>query len=222
MKLDPTSSKYVYNRGVAYFENHQDDLALADFGHALALNPKDELALEARAQVLLFRGDLAGAGKDFAAAAAASGDDPKVLQREAFAYDSAGRFEPEVAIWDRLIAKAPSADLLNFRCWARAQWGRDPALALADCDASLKLRPNSPATLDSRGLADLRLGRPDDAIKDYDGALAKRPSQPPSLYGRGLAELAKGAKAAGQADLDAAKSLDPQVAGAFDRIGMKP
>ena len=83
MKLDPAASRYVYDRGVAYFENHQDGLALADFDHAIALNPKDELALEARAQVLLFRGDLAGAGKDFAAAAAASGDDPKVLQREA-------------------------------------------------------------------------------------------------------------------------------------------
>ena len=222
MKLDPASSKYVYDRGVAYFENGQGDLALADFDHALAVNPKDELALEGRAEVFLFRGDLARAGKEFDAAATMSGDDPKVLEREGYAYDHAGRFEQEVAVWARLIAKTPTPDAYNRRCWARAQWGRDLPQALADCDASLKLRPDAPGTLDSRGLVDLRLGRLDDAIKDYDAALAKRPSQAPSLYGRGLAELRKGSTSAGQADLASAKSMSGDVAAAFDRIGVKP
>jgi tetratricopeptide (TPR) repeat protein/transglutaminase-like putative cysteine protease len=222
MKLDPAASRYVYDRGAAHFENHQDDLALADFDHAIALNPKDELALEARAQVYLFRGDLAGAGRDFEAAAAASGGDPKVLQREALAYDSASRFEQEVALWDRVVAKTPTAEAYNHRCWARAEWGRDLALALADCDASLKLRPDAAGTSDSRGLADLQLSRLDDAIRDYSTALSKHPDQASSLYGRGVAELRKGLKAAGQADMNAAKLLDAQVAEIYDRIGVKP
>jgi tetratricopeptide (TPR) repeat protein len=222
MKLDPASSKYVYNRGVAYFESHQDDLALADFGQALRLNPSDELALEARAQIYLFRRNTAQAKADFAAAARISGSDSKVLVREALAYDRAGLYDAEIGLYDQLIAKTPTAWLYNARCWARGQSGHDLPAALADCDASLKLKPDAAATFDSRGLVDMRLGRLDDAIRDYDAALALAPKQAPSLYGRGVAKLRKGDKQAGQADIDAAKTISANVGETFARLGLAP
>ncbi len=61
--------------------------------------------------------------------------------------------------------------------------------ALADCNEALRLAPNDPANLDSRGFTYLKLGRFEQAIADYDAALAHNPRDPGSLYGRGLARL---------------------------------
>ena len=222
IKLDPTSPRYVYNRGVAHLEALQDDLALTDFNQALHLDPSNELALEARAQLYLFRGDSAEARSDLAAAERLSGADSQMLDREARALERAGLYADALAAYDRAIAKSPSAQVYNDRCWARGESGRDLAVALADCDTSLKLSPNAYATLDTRGFVELRMGRFDDAIQDYDAALEKAPGRPTSLYGRGLAKLRRGARDAGLADLAAARLADPKVGAKFDRLGLKP
>jgi tetratricopeptide (TPR) repeat protein len=79
--------------------------------------------------------------------------------------------------------------------------------ALADCNEALRLAPDGPGTLDSRGFTYLKLGRFEQAIADYDAALARNPRQPSSLYGRGIARLRNDPEG-GRADLTAAKALD--------------
>jgi tetratricopeptide (TPR) repeat protein len=128
-----------------------------------------------------------------------------------------------IAESDALVAEAPGdAPLLNTRCWMRAMWGQELPTALADCDASLGIAPSAPATLDSRGLVNLRLGHLDEALADYNAALDKRPKVASSLFGRGLVKLRKGAEADGQADLAAARAIDSKVDTEYAGYGLVP
>jgi len=99
-------------------------------------------------------------------------------------------------------SRMPAA--LNGRCFARALLGTGLTQALADCNAAVKMRPNTAAYLDSRALVYLRQDELDKAIADYDAALRLAPRAPWSLYCRGLAKLRQGQSVEGQADLAAA------------------
>lgn len=225
IKLDPGSSKYVYDRGVIRLRMDQPETALADFDQALKLKPDDALALTARGQLRLLRKQDALAAQDFAAAIKASGSDRKLAKRIAEAYDGMGQYGREAPYWTLALEGASDderADLLNLRCFARAQWGRELDQALADCDAALKLKVDTPGYLDSRALVHLRQQRYALAVADYDAALARRPDLTPSLYGRGLAKLRLGRSVEGATDLEAARKRDPEVATEFGAIGLKP
>ena len=128
--------------------------------------------------------------------------------------------------FDVLLSHAPSdqrrLSLLDDRCWARAEWGRELDAALADCNAALALKPGSPAILDSRGFVQLRLGQYDQAIDDYDAALAIAPRMANSLFGRGLAEMFAGRTAEGGADIAVAKGVEPGVEARFAGYGVRP
>ena len=222
-QMEPKVSRHLYNRGVAHFEAGEDNLALADFDKALALAPDDRTALASRAEVYLFKADEARARADFDAALARAPGDRAILQRRAAAYDRTGRYEAAAGYYADLIARYPGdAGLLNARCWTVGKWGRALDTGLANCDAALKLSPDNPAILDSRGLVLLRMGRLDDAIAAYDAALRQRPGTPDSLYGRGMARLKRGLASDGGADLASAKALDPKIGAEFTAYGISP
>jgi len=85
-----------------------------------------------------------------------------------------------------------------------------------------EFQQQSPAFLDSRGLAYLRQSNYDKAIADYDAALRLRPKIAWSLYGRGLARQHKGMTAEARADIDAATALQPQIADMARKYGIGP
>jgi tetratricopeptide (TPR) repeat protein len=109
---------------------------------------------------------------------------------------------------------------LNSSCWRKATYNVALASALADCDAALKLQPDLPAVLDSRGFVLLRLGRYSESIESYDRALALRPGGSESLYGRGLAKKHLGKTAEAEADIAAAKAADQGVEKEFAGFGV--
>ena len=121
--LAPRDSEGFYNRGAARFENGDLDAALADFDKALALRPDDPLAHLARGQLMLQKGNLVAGRDDFAVAARLSRNDPAILRRESAIYDSASLYEDAVATLDILVSTAATPQLLNDRCWMRAEGG---------------------------------------------------------------------------------------------------
>ena len=222
-QLEPAVARHLYNRGVAHFEAGEDALALADLDRALAMAPGDTTALASRAEVYLFKGDEARARRDFDAALARAPADRGIQQRRAAAYDRTGRYEAAAGYYAELIARYPGdQNLLNARCWTVGKWGHALDSGLANCDAALKLAPDDPAILDSRGLILLQMGRFDDSIAAYDAALRQRPDTPASLYGRGMARLRRGLAADGGADLASAKALDPKIGAEFTAFGLSP
>jgi lipoprotein NlpI len=92
--------------------------------------------------------------------------------------------------------------------------------ALADCNEALRLKPNNPATLNSRAFVFLKMTQFDAAVSDYGAALALDPNQPFALYGRGLARL-KNEDPAGEADIAAAKAMQPDIGQEYSRYGIQ-
>jgi hypothetical protein len=66
------------------------------------------------------------------------------------------------------------------------------------------------------------MGQFDKAVQDADGALTADSKMASALFTRGVAKQRLGNAKAGDADLAAARSLDPAVEGKFTRYGERP
>src|SRR5262249_34815368 len=112
------------------------------------------------------------------------------------------------------------AEAWNNRCWARAIIGQLRG-ALADCNRSLALKPTLTDAFDSLAFAYLKMGRVRRAIPLYDAALRSNPEQASSLFGRGKAKLRTGDSAGGNADIEAARAIKPDIAEEFAGYGVR-
>jgi tetratricopeptide (TPR) repeat protein/predicted aspartyl protease len=227
-ELAPTESGFFYERGAAHWSNKQPDAALADFDQAIKLKPDNVDALIVRATLRAARHDPADAVTgDLEAADRAAPKESAVHIRIGNVYESLEQPAAAVDQYSKWIDSHPRDDLgmpaaLNARCWARALLGQELDRALADCNAAVKMRPDTAAFLDSRGLVHLRQTHYDKAIADYDAALRLQPKIAWSLYGRGLAKLRQGKAAEGQADIAAATAREPRIAARAAKFGLGP
>jgi tetratricopeptide (TPR) repeat protein len=110
---------------------------------------------------------------------------------------------------------------LNSLCYGLAGENMRLDRAIADCDASLKLRPNDAATLDSRAFTLMRMGRDADALAAYDAALKADPTVYTSLYGRGLVEARLGRGPDAARDTAAALAARPHMREDFAEMGIR-
>jgi tetratricopeptide (TPR) repeat protein len=193
----------------------------ADVEAALRLDPKSAEALRFSAALAIDESDFARAEKAIAALERVDPDSRSihVLRLQLLEKQNRGRDALQVA--NSFVAKNPTdAGALNERCWLKATMNIEIETALADCDASLKLAPNSAATLDSRAFTQLRLGALDAAISDYDAALKLAPDLPASLFGRAIARARKGDDKGARADLAQARKLNADIESRFAGFGV--
>ena len=160
---------------------------------------------------------------ELAARIKASPTDADGYRDRADAFALKGDYASALGDMDRAVALKPNdADMLNARCFTRAEANKNLPGALDDCNAALQLTPRDPPTLDSRGLVYFRLGQLDRAVADYDAALDVDRTIAPSLYVRGVAKRRQGDVKGGDADIAAAEKLDPSVAVRYARFGVSP
>jgi tetratricopeptide (TPR) repeat protein len=235
--LDPKQPRYLAQRAMAYLGDRRSDLAMLDVDQGLKLKPDDIDLLLLRVRLRFMTGELADVAElnaiDIQAAdrAATPQADSRATIGEGYAVlvEQGGKtnlYDRAIAQYDLWLKYHPDdhrvPDALNGRCYLRAVAGRDLDQALADCNRSLRLRPKAAATLDSRGLVQLRRGALAEAIADYDAALAIQPKIAISLYARGVAKQRKGDSTGGDADIAAAVAIKPEVAKTFSDFGIGP
>jgi tetratricopeptide (TPR) repeat protein len=188
---------------------------MADFDQALALEPNNFEALLARGAREARGGDLVKARQDLELAARQKTPDGRARLRVAQAYEGSKAYAEAIAQFDAIIAERSTDEMkvaaLNGRCWDRALMKQDLDRALNDCNQALRIAPRNPDVLDSRALVHLRRGELDLALADYDAAVREQPGAAITLYARAAARLQKGLKADSEADLAAAKKLDPRI-----------
>ena len=133
-----------------------------------------------------------------------------------------GNYESAVGNFDAVIRIHRLDDRsYHMRCWARAVIGRELRRALADCNEVLRLNPNNFHVFDARGFTNLKLGEFRRSIADYDTVLKFDPMRAASLYGRGVAKRNIGDSVGADADIGAAKTIEPEIAERFARYGVK-
>ena len=107
------------------------------------------------------------------------------------------------------------------RAWAyglEKKWSE----ALADYGEATRIASDWALVYNEKGLARLKMGKPDEAILNYDKAIRLDPHLAYAWYGRGLAKSARGQAAAAAPDFEQARKLDDGVDAVFERIGLRP
>ena len=209
-----------YRRGMAYDQKGDLDHAIADDTEAIRLNPREYVAYNNRGLAYQHKGDLDHAITDYSKAVELVPEMSPARFNRADAYNQQGNYASAVDDLTHVILREPrNAVAWNNRCYFRAIAGQLDD-ALADCNQSLKLEPNVPETLDSRGFTYLKMKKYDLAITDYDAAESAGGDKAPYLYGRGLAKRAKHDAAGAKEDIDAGVKLDPKIVEQFRKYGV--
>ena len=200
-------------------------LAMQDYEKALSIEPRNAVALSDRAALYASEGHFAMAIADLDTALDAYPDNASFLYNRGYAHFWRGNYDKALADYSAALAVAPTMVQARInRCLARLTVGRDLSAALADCNAAIDLDPGNPAAVETRGLAYLKLGKPDLAAADFAVVLDSDPNRPIALYGRALCRAidpltATLVQAAGE-DREAAMALDPGVGTSFARLGL--
>jgi tetratricopeptide (TPR) repeat protein len=183
------------------------------------VKPQEAKPQEAKSQHRMSAEDEAAITKQNEALRA-NPNDVDAYYKRGLVYASNGQFNQALSDFDQALRIEPNdPETLNNRCWTRAVIGELQG-ALADCDKAIALRPTADV-FDSRGFIYLKLGLLGRAIADYDAAIKREPKKALSLYGRGKAKLRNGDTAGGNADLAAAKSIQPDIAAEFEEYGVR-
>jgi tetratricopeptide (TPR) repeat protein len=151
--------------------------------------------------------------RDFDQAIRLKPDDAIAYSNRGYSYEMSRDYGRAIQDYDQAIRLKPdNAGAFHMRCRTRAVSNEKLDAALSDCNESLRLRPGDEGTLGVRGFVYFRMGNYDDAIADFDNRLKGEPKSADSLYVRGLAKRMRHDMAGGDADIAAAKNIDPKVA----------
>ena len=163
------------NRGNAYDDKGQNDLAIEDYDHAIAINPNDADALNNRGTSYRAKGKYDLAVLDYDQAIKLIPNNAKALSNRCFAKALADRLEQGLADCNESLRLRPGdANTLASRGFAYLKLKRYEA-ALADYDAALLIYPGNPYTLFGRGMAKRMTGNPSGGDADIVAAKATKP-----------------------------------------------
>jgi tetratricopeptide (TPR) repeat protein len=224
VKLDPNDFENFRQRALAHGRMQNYELAIADMTRALALQPQSVDMFIERGSLRFYNKDSEGGMQDYQAALNLKPNDSLLELRIARVHEAAGRVDEAVRGYDNWAAKYPKdAELptvLNDNCWLRVTKSTQFDAAIPICNASVKAKRTG-QTLDTRGMAWLRVGNNDKAIEDYKAALKIRPNNAWSLYGLSIAEARKGNLADAAKHRDAALGLQASIVEEFKKIGVE-
>jgi len=224
IKLAPSRIDVLNDRATAYFRSGKPDLAAKDIEAGLVIAPNDHRLLTRHAQVLISKGDKAGALANVDAAAATTPKGSLDAVSLVNLYTRLGQANRALALLDPVIDlhhdDSSYAGLLSIRAWNRALANTDLDRAQRDIDSALR-KANSPSgMLVTRALVEWRRKDYPAAIAAANAALAKSPKMAGALYIRALAQLDQGNRDAALADLTAARTLSPKIDTFYAAYGM--
>ena len=224
IRMAPEHATYYVARARARMADKQPDAARTDLDKSLSLEPKSLDALLLRAELRFVHKDGAGAAADLTVASALAPAGSIQARSIASLYvqlDQPVAALPMLDDWIRLHSEdALLGSALNERCWARGLSNQMLDDALKDCRKAIRRDGEKPDYLDSLGLVQLRLGHYPEAVKAYEQAVAENPHSAWSRYGLGLAKIRSGQTDAGNADLVAARALNPEIEARATKYGL--
>lgn len=170
------------NRGSAYLNNYQYDLALKDFSRAIAIDPKYPRAFSERAVVYASQGKFDLAMQDASHAINLDSNYYQAYVNRGVIYMWKRDFAMALKDFSHAIALNPNdAGIYADRSIIYNVNGKYN-LALQDLNIAFKLNPNQSGLLNDRGITYNNLGKYDLAIQDFDAALKQAGSDPEKIF----------------------------------------
>jgi tetratricopeptide (TPR) repeat protein len=167
------------------------------------------------------KNDLTSAVREYGASIKLNPKDPQAYNNRGAAHFQLGQFAPAVEDYTAALKIDPrDAAAYNNRALANFQLGKIDQ-AVQDYTSSIKLDPKYPGAYQSRGLIYLGQNKIDLAFVDFDTAVKLNPKSAESLFLRSAGFRKKGNAASANADLAAAKLLDPNIVSKMASIGLK-
>ncbi len=222
--LEPGNAGYFATRAKVHLARQERDAALADVDEALRLDPAQTEARLGRAYLRKGRAERDLALQDLDTLDKSLPPQSTLRESAAMLYDELGVPAQALNQWNQWIDSHPHdmglENAYDGRCHARFELGIELDKALDDCDQAVGANSKNASYATDRGWVYLRLGKLQKALADFDHALAIAPDRPWALYGRGQAHLGLGHAALGQADLAAARQVQPKIDALVQRTGM--
>ena len=212
VRLNPREAGLYAERAELLFRQHAYDLAVADCGKLLALDPGNAAVLALRGDCFAAQGSTGAALADYAKAFDAATEAPfkaDVLRRRASLQLDCEDYAQAVADCDAALALDPSL-VAAYRLRGMAHRGAgDLAAAEADLSLALEREADSPLTTLARATVRFDLGQVEGAVEDCTTALDRDPADARALTLRGLAHRRLGKHDEALADFTRAIQLSP-------------
>jgi len=210
IRLDPTFASAYNNRGAAYVDKGENELALADFNRAIRLDPSDPAPYHHRGRLYEDQEDHAKAVENYSEAIRlldpASPNLATAYSSRGFAYMKAEAYDSAIADFNQVIRLDPDpAEAYNNRGYAYAGKG-DYERAMKDYNEALRLDPDLAVAYANKGFAYARQGNYEMALAEYDKAVRLDSRY---VMSRGFAYNSKGDYAKAAADFEAYLLIDP-------------
>ena len=207
------------NRGNAYNDLNEHEMAIADFNAAIELKPDYAGAYSNRANAYTNIGDVDRAIADLDKAIDLKPDDARVFYNRGNAYKSKNDFDHAISDFNAAIRLKPDfAEAHNNRGIVYND-GAKQDLAIADFRKAIDLKPDYAEAYSSRGTSYYEKNNVDDAIVDYTKAIELKPNYTEAYNNRGLAYVKKGKVDDAIVDLSKAIDLNPNYADAYRNRG---
>lgn len=173
--LQASPSEGLYRlRGIIYRAEGKEDEALADFGKALAMQPKDPISLLQRAEISLGRGDVKSAKRDLGEAIRVEprvADTVAAVRVRCYIAVEEGRLPDAINDMNLIVQANPEDAFWALQLASLYVQDKRPRKAIELINDILKRQPKNAAALRTRADTWLGLGDHAAAIKDYQSAL---------------------------------------------------
>lgn len=173
IQANPSEGLYRL-RGIILRAEGKEDEALADFGKALAMQPKDPLSLLQRAEISLGRGDVKSAKRDLNEAIRVEprvADSVAAVRIRCFIAVEEGRIVDAINDMNLIVQANPEDTFWTLQLANLYLQDKRPRKAIELADSVLTRDPKNVSALRTRADTLLGLGDHAAAIKDYELAL---------------------------------------------------
>ena len=228
--LEPNNPEYFYQRALIYWQAGKGDEAVKDFDQVLKLKADFLPAFAPRARLRLAKHQTEDALADLDTADRLAPKEAELRFELSQIYAEMRHYPAAISQLD-LWLKSHDSDSrtgsgFSDRCRYKVYLNLDVPSALDDCSRAMHLEdkkePRYATAMAFRGLAYVRLGKPDRAVEDFDAAIKLNPKVVAAYYGRGIVEARRNKQEQANADFAEARKLAPKIEEFYEPLGLKP
>ena len=171
IELKPNNAEAYLNRGIAYEEKGEPDLAIKDFNTSIQFNPDNAETYYSRGVAYDMKSDVDYAFKDYTKAIQLNPDYANAYTNRGNAYNNKGRLNRAIEDLNKAIQLDPNdAKAYTNRGKSYGKKGEYDR-AIKNFKKAIQLDPDLAETHNNLGLTYLKKGKVEVAIKNFDKAI---------------------------------------------------